>query len=286
MRTANGEIFDMDELTAAHRTLPFGTMVRVTNDRNGKSTVVRINDRMGSAPSRRIIDLSRRAAEQIDLVNRGVGNVTLEVVESARQTSTDPQEAIANAKQAPDGAGYYIQYGSFRDPMRAMDLKESLKETGINTNIDPISKDGTTFYRVHSTRDYDSPQEARCSLLFSSPPNQNGIVTAVNGRISPGGDTKPGTGNRDNQASEDDFGYEYGIQFGAFNDIANAKAMQRRLRRQNDIDTIIYQFPEDDRQLYRVITDRPFTSKDAAVDYVQRLERKDLDGTLLTFLAN
>jgi rare lipoprotein A len=80
--TASGETFDMTELTAAHRTLPFGTRVRVTNEANGRSVVVRINDR-GPFSGRRIIDLSRRAAELIGIKSKGVAKVKLEVLESA-----------------------------------------------------------------------------------------------------------------------------------------------------------------------------------------------------------
>jgi rare lipoprotein A len=77
--TASGERFDKHKLTAAHRTLPFGTMVRVTNTRNGKSVVVRINDRGPYGP-KRIIDLSYAAAQQLDMINAGVAPVTLEVL--------------------------------------------------------------------------------------------------------------------------------------------------------------------------------------------------------------
>jgi rare lipoprotein A len=74
--TANGERFDPDELTAAHPSLPFGSLVRVTNQRNGKSVVVRINDR-GPFHSNRLIDLSRSAAEEIGIVRQGKGQVKL-----------------------------------------------------------------------------------------------------------------------------------------------------------------------------------------------------------------
>lgn len=77
--TANGESFDPQLLTAAHRTLPFGSKVRVTNPRNGKSVVVRINDR-GPFVRGRHIDLSRRAAEQIGIVKAGHGKVELELL--------------------------------------------------------------------------------------------------------------------------------------------------------------------------------------------------------------
>lgn len=76
--TANGEIFDMNALTAAHRTLPFNTRVRVTNLSNGLSVIVRINDR-GPFIKDRIIDLSYAAAEKIGLI--GPGTAEVEIVE-------------------------------------------------------------------------------------------------------------------------------------------------------------------------------------------------------------
>ena len=79
-RTASGEPFDQNQLTAAHRTLPFDTRVRVTNLRNGKSVIVRINDR-GPYTHGRIIDLSRKAAQQLDMISAGVAPVRVEVVD-------------------------------------------------------------------------------------------------------------------------------------------------------------------------------------------------------------
>jgi rare lipoprotein A len=75
-RTATGETCDPATLTAAHRTLPFGTKLRVTNPANGKSVIVRINDR-GPFARGRVIDLSKAAAAEIDLVQRGHGHVEL-----------------------------------------------------------------------------------------------------------------------------------------------------------------------------------------------------------------
>ena len=78
-RTANGEVFNSNELTAAHRSLPFGTKVRVTNMNNGRSVVVRINDR-GPFSGGRIIDLSAGAARSINMINSGVAPVQVEVL--------------------------------------------------------------------------------------------------------------------------------------------------------------------------------------------------------------
>jgi rare lipoprotein A len=79
-RTANGETYDMHDLTAAHRTLPFNTKVRVTNTENGKSVVVRINDR-GPFKDERVIDLSLEAAKRIGLIANGTARVQLEILE-------------------------------------------------------------------------------------------------------------------------------------------------------------------------------------------------------------
>jgi rare lipoprotein A len=78
--TASGETYDMHAFTAAHRTLAFGTRVRVKNLRNGRSVVVRINDR-GPHARQRIIDVSEAAARELGIYRRGVGRVALEILD-------------------------------------------------------------------------------------------------------------------------------------------------------------------------------------------------------------
>ena len=78
-RTANGEVFRPGTMTAAHRTLPFGTKVKVTNLRNGKETIVRINDR-GPFSGHRVIDIAHGAAHHLGLVSSGIAQVRLEVL--------------------------------------------------------------------------------------------------------------------------------------------------------------------------------------------------------------
>jgi len=83
--TANGEVYDMDGMTAAHRTLPFGTKVRVTSVDTGRSVVVRINDR-GPFKDDRVIDLSLGAAKQLGLIAAGTGRVVLQILEAGGAT--------------------------------------------------------------------------------------------------------------------------------------------------------------------------------------------------------
>lgn len=78
-RTASGEVYDMWDYTAAHKHLPFGTLLKVTNRKNGHQAIVRINDRL-PLRSRRVIDLSRKVAEHLDMVLDGVADVDLKVL--------------------------------------------------------------------------------------------------------------------------------------------------------------------------------------------------------------
>src|SRR5438045_4434962 len=84
--TASGERYDMYQLTAAHRTLPLGTWVKVTNLRNGRWVLVRINDR-GPVPQQRIIDLSYSAARVLNMSGQGIARVRLDLVKTSGQSS-------------------------------------------------------------------------------------------------------------------------------------------------------------------------------------------------------
>jgi rare lipoprotein A len=95
-RTASGAFFDDRALTAAHRTLPIGSKVRVTNLSNGKSVVVMVNDR-GPYIRRRLIDLSRAAAEWIGFTHRGLARVKLQVVENEGAAGSDSDQKASTA---------------------------------------------------------------------------------------------------------------------------------------------------------------------------------------------
>jgi rare lipoprotein A len=109
---SNGEIYDMEKLTAAHRTLPFGTFVHVTNLGNNKSVDVRIIDR-GPFVDGRIIDLSHAAAQAIDLIGPGIARVRLDILSAPQNTSA--------------GNWYAVQAGAFRDKSRAERLRDAME---------------------------------------------------------------------------------------------------------------------------------------------------------------
>jgi len=134
-KASNGETYDMNKMTAAHRTLPFNSMVRVTNLNNGKSAVVRITDR-GPFVDNRIIDLSKAAAQEIESIGPGVVPVKIEVL-----SGPDPF------------SGYFtVQVGAFKDKGNADRLKERLGAIYSPVTIQQVSLEDGDFYRVRVGR--------------------------------------------------------------------------------------------------------------------------------------
>lgn len=116
-KTASGEIFSMDSLTAAHKRLPLGTVVRVINQKNGLSVVVRINDRLPSY-SKRQIDLSRAAATRIEMIQDGLAKVRIEAVD------LDQLDQLVEYYADKEHPGLRIRpyYQGIKIPKRSLDL--------------------------------------------------------------------------------------------------------------------------------------------------------------------
>lgn len=133
-RTANGEIFDTYKgMTAAHRTLPFNSVVIVTNKNNGREVQVRINDR-GPFIDGRVIDLSLIAARQIDMVRSGIAPVKLKVI-----------RAGTPGRAAAPGSLYAVQVGAFESQRSADDLKRQLEKKYPAVSIQTASGQKTVF---------------------------------------------------------------------------------------------------------------------------------------------
>lgn len=134
--TSNGEIYNMYASTAAHKTLPMNTMLRVDNLENGKSTIVRINDR-GPFVGTRIIDLSNKAARAIDMVGKGLAKVKITILGFNAKIATTAQEKEATATVGK----YYVQVGAFRRDEGARITQRKFKMI-IDDNYDVIIKKG------------------------------------------------------------------------------------------------------------------------------------------------
>jgi rare lipoprotein A len=121
-RTASGEVYDMEKMTAAHRTMAFQTWVKVENLSNGKTVDVRINDR-GPFVRGRIIDLSRSAARSIDMLGPGTAKVRIEVIEKPRSVPASPPP-VSDTNTAETRFG--VQVGAFGDRENAARLAAEL----------------------------------------------------------------------------------------------------------------------------------------------------------------
>jgi rare lipoprotein A len=129
--TANGEIYDQEDLTAACDTLPLGTRALVTNLQNGRSVEVRINDR-GPFVKGRMIDLSHGAAMALGLVEPGTAQVRIDVLTMGPQLEP----------------GYFVQVGSFSSPANAQRLRAQLSRYFTDVRVEQLTVDGRPVYRV------------------------------------------------------------------------------------------------------------------------------------------
>ncbi|MRR34093.1 septal ring lytic transglycosylase RlpA family protein [bacterium] len=142
--TSNGEVFDMYKPTAAHKTLPLGCFIRVTNKANGKSTVVRVNDRGPFIPGR-IVDLSYRAAQDLDFVGHGVTPVMVEVMPAG-------SENVGRSTAPEGGAVYTLQVAAYSDRETARLVAEKLGRELSFSAVREVETERGHFYRVHAGR--------------------------------------------------------------------------------------------------------------------------------------
>lgn len=182
-QTANGEIYDMNAMTAAHKELPFNTRLRVTYLKTGKSVVVRINDR-GPFIMGRDLDLSAAAAEKLGMVPEGVGKVRVEIVGvdsveddvepvAVRKPAPEPapSPAVAKAPETPPPAPkpvpsspakpYYVETSAYAWLTGAEKARQSVP--GVETRIKFVNKGGSTAYAVQAGG-FSSEQEANACV--------------------------------------------------------------------------------------------------------------------------
>jgi rare lipoprotein A len=142
--TSNGEVFDMFKPSAAHKTLPLGCYVKVTNNVNHKQTIVRVNDRGPFIPGR-IIDLSYRSAKDLDIINCGIIPVTIEVMASV--TSNLSQVPLSSTARI-----FKLQVAAFSNQENARQLSERLMKEFSYSNIQTVRTEKGLIYRVRVGR--------------------------------------------------------------------------------------------------------------------------------------
>lgn len=145
-QTANGEVYDSSLLTAAHRTLPFGTIATVTDLDSGRSVQVRINDR-GPFVAGRSIDLSKAAAEQLGLISNGVARVRIDAVLPKQGPETPVSLTSAPPAKADPGLRatlHTVQVASFANQSNAQKLVEMLRQRGMSPDLENLADSGNT----------------------------------------------------------------------------------------------------------------------------------------------
>lgn len=145
---ASGERFSKHAYTAAHKSLPMGTVVRVTNLENGRDVVVKINDR-GPFVGDRIIDLSHAPAKAIDMIQKGTVQVKVEVMSTPSSRSGSYFDAH-----------YTVQVGSYRERTSAMKVKRRLDVEYDEVRIETVKVKGDDYHRVRVGR-YSSERDAK-----------------------------------------------------------------------------------------------------------------------------
>ena len=157
--TASGEIYDSSKMTAAHRDLPLGTVVDVTNLDNGRTARVRINDR-GPFVHGRVIDLSHAAASELGLIGPGTGPIRITIVEQGPVPTP-----------AAPGGSWAVQVGSFGQPGRAEAHADRLRAAGFSAYLEPY--DGLTRVKIGP---YPSRAAAEAKLSDVEAKGFEGIV--------------------------------------------------------------------------------------------------------------
>lgn len=158
--TANGEVYNMNALTAAHKTLPMPSYVKVTNLANNRSIVLRVNDR-GPFVGTRLIDVSRRGAQLLGFQKQGVTQVRIQASDSngkvrsarsgGRQVATSaptPAPTTASDKKVASGETHFVQVGSYGNQDNATLQANKLRRSGHPARVIRQVQNGTTFWRV------------------------------------------------------------------------------------------------------------------------------------------
>ncbi len=159
--TSSGEIYDMYQLTAAHRSLPIPTFARVTNLDNGRQTIVRVNDR-GPFHAERIIDLSYAAAVKLGFHDKGVANVRV--------------ETVAPAAAASKGSGrFYVYAGPFRD-LRSAHTTHSEVRAAVAAPTQLVRLEGTLRVRVGPVTSRREAERLRTLLGFQEAPIKQPVI--------------------------------------------------------------------------------------------------------------
>lgn len=257
--TSTGERFDMNALTAAHKTLPLPSMVEVTNPANGRRVLLRVNDR-GPFADGRIIDLSRGAADALGLLNQGVGQVRVRYAGRAPRTGggmvlSDVGERTRVQPARPQRAPEPARNDSTATPSRARPYNEVLNEEARRRSAPQPAPRSTS---PRTRRDIPIPQQPIPPVM----PPRDALLTPQPAAVAPVATTAPVQG--------------FKVQAIVFEDKVFADGVARRLGDGATVET----FTRNGRQIYRVVTG-PWPDAEAAERSRQAIIARGFSDALL-----
>ena len=277
-KTASGEPYDKTKFTAAHRTLSFGAVVKVTNLKNGKSVIVKIND-MGPHNLSRIIDLSRAAAEAIDMVRDGTVEVRLDVISEF--------SGGTNAKLGPAAGGGTPSAGT---PDASANRRTSATSTPTGQASSEVFIDMTGASPAPSSNiSLPNIISGQSSGLTKPAGAQSASPSAATHRTSGAGQTgrslatapAPTKGMGLYKFSSFRVAADgYGIQIGAFSDYRNVLETSDKLMQQSIQDLMIHTKIVDGKDVFRMIIG-PFPSRGAAEAFKEKLAAINMKGIII-----
>lgn len=242
--TASGERFDMNKMTAAHKTLPFGAFLKVVNTRNGKSVIVKVNDR-GPYWGGRVIDLSLAAAQSIDMIKAGTALVAIEGLHPDSVEPAEPfgwrlkSETAANAADAPASA--------VETPEDSETLQKGDKDAPEAPQPAPAA------HIAEASLPGANARKARKLKYVKTKLRKHGYYDADGVRANP---------------------KDFGVQIGAFDNPENAVDLMEKAEK--EADEVVYLFvSEDEHAPYRVVFGQ-FASEEEARGAAAQLESRDL----------
>ncbi|HYK01264.1 MAG TPA: septal ring lytic transglycosylase RlpA family protein [Thermoanaerobaculia bacterium] len=266
--TANGEIFDPSLLTAAHRTLPFGTVLDITNPKTAQSVRVRVNDR-GPYIGNRVIDLSYAAAQQIGLIEPGIGPVDIRIVRVGSGEREPPAPFDITLAEAPktapvrsagDPPPIAFPLPNQPAPAPAAVAPSVVSPEAVVDRVDVVVQRGDVITRKQVTPDGKS---------FEEVPLEEGQATTASSYDEQRRDTAR------REAVTPRKPQQFFVQVGAFSVEANAKALQERLTAIGHRALIAYD------ALYRVRIG-PYQTRDAAIEGRTALEAQGISALIVS----
>ncbi len=267
--TASGEIYDMNKLTAAHKSLPFGTLVQVTNMDNGKVVVVKITDR-GPFVQGRILDLSRRGAEELDFIRQGVANIKMEVIspqdtKQLMQKQSEPEIPLTSNEKSEEK-----EIAQHPEEEKESDITEQDTIDSIITALKSDTGKGSEGELLEGSLDSAKKQEEQTTV------KEKQTEAPLNFEESKAKEEDIPLDNKGDTKFEQRAYQIFVIQLGAFSSQEKAQKFVKKLEEQN-ISTYITSVERDKQTLYKVRDKKVYRQLEEVLSQAKKMKEMGLE---------